>query len=372
MSTQASPGPLFVGCYGPGTDEPTLVALDTSRAADGVVRRVASLGLPDPTWGTFSRDGGLLHLVSERVPGQVISVDVPAFLAGHRDPVVARSGTDGAQPAHAVVSPDGRRLAVTNYGDGVVSVVDLDAGGLPTATRATFQLEGHGPDPDRQTGPHAHHTRWLTARRVLVTDLGGDALYELEIGDDGRLRQLRVTRTAPGTGPRHTVPVGDRTGAGSESFVVVEELTGTLSWWDRSDAEDEPDTATAGSGRLFRRATVACVTDGTAGVRQPAGAVTAVTGDGSRVMYATTRGADLITTFAVRPDADVPLVPIGQTSAGGRAPRDLTVHRGLLWVATVRSDVVSGLAIDPSTGVAGAVVVSVPAHGAAWLGTAPI
>jgi len=250
MSTHPSPGPLFVGCYGPGTEEATLVALDTSRATDGVVRRVASLGLPDPSWGTFTRDAAVLHLVSERVPGQVIGVDVRAFLAGDRDPVVARSGTDGGQPAHAVVSPDGRRLAVTNYGDGMVSVVDLDARGLPTATRATFQLDGHGPDPDRQTGPHAHHTRWLTTRRVLVTDLGGDALLELEIGGDGTLRQLRVTPTAPGTGPRHTVPVGGGTvggrtvgggtvgggtvararGAGSDSFVLVEELTGTLSW----------------------------------------------------------------------------------------------------------------------------------------------
>lgn len=352
-------GPLFVGCYGPGTADDTLVVLDTSKVRDGVVNRVASLGLPEPTWGTFTPDGSVLHLVSERVPGELISVDVPALLAGAADPVVARTGTDGAQPAHAVVSPDGRRIAVTNYGDGMVSVVDLGADGLPTPVRATFQLDGHGPDPDRQTGPHAHHTRWLTDRRMLVTDLGGDALHELELGDDGRLTDLRVTATAPGTGPRHTIPTAD------DSFVLVEELTGTLSWWDRSDAGD----GAVGTGGLVRRATVACVTDGTPGVRQPAGAVTAQAGDGSTVLYATTRGADLITTFAVRPDAAVPLVPIGQTPAGGRAPRDLTVHDGLLWVATVRSDVVSALAIDPRTGVAGEVVVSVPVPGAAWLGS---
>lgn len=365
MSTHPGPGPLFVGCYGPGTGEPTLVALDTTRAGDGVVRRIAALGLPDPSWGAFTPDGTVLHLVSERVPGQVVSVDPRALLSGERDPVVARSGTDGAQPAHAVVSPDGRRLAVTNYGDGMVSVVDLDAAGLPTATRATFRLDGRGPDPDRQTGPHAHHTRWLSERRMLVTDLGGDALQELGIGDDGRLRQLAVTATAPGTGPRHTVPVGPATAGapdGGESFVLVEELTGTLSWWDRAGAEDGP---------LSRRATVACVTDGTPGVRQPAGAIAAGAGDGSQVLYATTRGADVITTFAVRPDAEVPLVPIGQTPAGGRAPRDLTVHDGLLWVAAGGSDVVSGLAIDPRTGVAGEVVVSVTAPGAAWLGVSP-
>ncbi len=68
MSPHASPGPLFVGCYGSGTDEPTLVVLDTSRATDGLVPRVASLGLPDPSWGTFTPDGAVLHLVSERVP----------------------------------------------------------------------------------------------------------------------------------------------------------------------------------------------------------------------------------------------------------------------------------------------------------------
>lgn len=90
------------------------------------------------------------------------------------------------------------------------------------------------------------------------------------------------------------------------------------------------------------------------------------------MLYATTRGADLITTFAVRPDADVPLVPIGQTSAGGRAPRDLTVHGGLLWVAAGGSGVVSGLAVDPRTGVAGEVVASVRVPGAAWVGTAPV
>jgi len=295
----------------------------------------------------------------------VRSVDVRALLAGDRDPVVACVGTDGAQPAHAVVSSDGRRLAVTNYGDGMVSVVDLDAGGLPTATRGTFQLDGRGPDPDRQTGPHAHHARWLTPRRMLVTDLGGDALHDLEIGDDGRLRQLRVAATAPGTGPRHTVPVGPATAGapdGGDSFVLVEELTGTLSWWDRAGAED---------GRLSRRATVACVVDGTPGGRQPAGAIVAEAGDGSTVLYVATRRADVITTFAVQPDAEVPLAALGQTPAGGRAPRDLTLHDGLLWVAAGGSDVLSGLAVDPRTGVAGEVVVSVPAPGAAWLGVSP-
>ena len=365
MSPQTT-GPLFVGCYGPGTVHDTLVVLDTSQARDGVVTRVASLGLPDPSWGTFTPDGSVLHLVSERVPGELISVDVRALLSGGTDPVVAQTGTDGAQPAHAVVSPDGRRVAVTNYGDGMVSVVDLDADGLPTPVRATYQLDGHGPHPDRQTGPHAHHTRWLTDRRMLVTDLGGDALHELELGDDGRLSDLRVTATAPGTGPRHTVPVVAGTAAG-DSFVLVEELTGTLSWWDRSDAENDAE----GPGGLARRATVACVTDGTPGHRQPAGAVTAEAGDGSTVLYATTRGADLITTFAIRPDAAVPLVPIGQTSAGGGAPRDLTVHDGLLWVADGDSDLLAGLALDPATGVAGKVVLTVPLPGAAWVGARP-
>lgn len=73
-------GPLWVECYGDGADHPTLLAFEVDGAIDPVL--VAVLSLPDPSFGAFSADGALLHLVGEGSPGSVTTVDLRALLSG--------------------------------------------------------------------------------------------------------------------------------------------------------------------------------------------------------------------------------------------------------------------------------------------------
>ena len=351
---------LWVGSYGPGGTEPGLRAWrigDLLRGAppevSPAVPPVAALGLADATWGAFDVTGSRLHVVCEQQSGQVATVDVAALLGGAgAAAVLARQPTGGAEPCHAALSPDGGRLGVANYADGVVSVFTVDGAGCPVGPPATAALAGAGPDPDRQQGPHAHQVRWVDRDRMLVCDLGGDALHELECNPDGTLTRRRVAGAAPGAGPRHAAP------AGSGALVVTEELSGTVAWWDR-----QPD------GALRLRDRVACVADGTPGVRQPSGVLVARAGDGTPVVHVATRGADVLTTFAVDAAASRPLSVRGQTPAGGRSPRDLRLYDGVLWVADQESDELVALAVDPGSGLPGAVRARVPVPAPAWIGS---
>lgn len=358
MRTDA--GLLWICSYsrsdGPGPDAGLLSVWDGSL-------RVAFLELfPAPSYGEFSADGSLLYLVGEGLPGSVVTVDTAALLAGAGPEAVLDTRWSGGDEACQLsLSPSGRRLAVANYctaakptAGGVLSVFTLAGRGLPDGPAKRLELSGSGPDPDRQPGPHAHQATWLDEDRLLVVDLGDDSLVAVAVGPDGEPTVTGRAAVVAGSGPRHLVQVP---GAG---FVLAEELSGQVSWW-------EPDE----TGLLVQRARIAVSADppvvsGRAGGLpcDPSGIKLAV--DHHRA-YIAVRGVDVISTVEITPDGVEPLRLVATTSTGGAWPRDLLVDGDTLWVANQGSSTVTGLALDPSTGIPGAVHTTLDVPFPTWL-----
>lgn len=358
MRTEA--GLLWICSYsradGPGPDAGLLSVWDGSL-------RVAALELfPAPSYGEFSADASLLHLVGEGVPGTVVTVDTAALLAGAGPAAVLDTRWSGGDEAcHLSLSPSGRRLAVADYctaatprAGGVVSVFGLGPDGLPDGPGKRLELSGSGPDPARQPGPHAHQVSWLDEDRLLVVDLGDDSLVAVAVGPDGEPTVTGRAAVVPGSGPRHLVQV-----AGS-GFVLDEELAGQVSWW-------EPDE----TGLLVQRARIPVLSDpevlsGRVGDLPCDPSAIRLSAD-QRTAYVAVRGVDVISTVQITPDGLEPLRLVATTPTGGAWPRDLLVDGDTLRVANQGSSTVTGLALDPVTGVPGAVTSTLDVPFPTWL-----
>jgi YVTN family beta-propeller protein len=163
---------------------------------------------------------------------------------------------------------------------------------------------------------------------LLVTDLGGDAIYRYHLTTDGRLEPDGVIATPPASGPRHLLPVGDRN-------YLTAELSGEVLVYDADWQFIGAVPASAAGGH-----------------NQPSELVS----DG-RHLYVANRGPDTVSVFAL--DAKLPryVTEIGV----GEWPRHMALDGNRLYVANERSHTVMILAIDPDTGIPGlASTVAVP------------
>ncbi len=382
VSTDSVPAaPLLFVCSYPGADGPpnagpgnpaALFPAGMLSAWDGD-ERVAVLELaPAPSYGAFAADGRLLYLVREGVPGVVTTVDVAAFLDGRGDAAVLDGrSSGGSEPCHLRLSPSGRRLAVGNYcsestptDGGVLTVFTLGADGIPDGPGRRLALTGSGPDPVRQPGAHAHQAVWLDEDRLLLVDLGSDAVISVAVAADGTPTETgRVTAVA-GSGPRHLalLPGG--------GFVLAEELSGTVSLW-------TPDE----SGALVQRARV-----GVLGATVDLGAVPddaepdrdgpvnpsaiVLSADGATAHVAV-RGPDVVSTVTIAPGTAEPLRLLGTAPTVGNWPRDLLLDGDRLWIANQGSSSVVALAVDPGTHRPGHPVQEFEVAYPNWLGHRP-
>ncbi len=289
--------------------------------------------LPDPSYLTVDHagPGPVLYAVSETAQGSVAAYDIA-------DPEPRRSASpwqcEGIRP------PTSRgvrgHLLTANYASGSVTVLPLAAdGGLRTAGDV-LHYTGSGPDPARQSGPHAHQVlpdpsgRW-----VLGVDLGADKVWIFSLdAREGRLVPNGETSLPPGTGPRHLAfhP------SGSHAYVLGElDPAVTVCRWDAAAGVLEP----VGTAPLFP--------DGTDEAVSPSAPV--VSPDG-RHLWAAVRGTDTITVLVLDATGER-AEPVASVPCGGRWPRDLVLHPSgtRLYAANERSGDVTWLDLDPATGV---------------------
>lgn len=300
-----------VSCYRRGT------AVGTTGGADvPTFALVDTLELPSPSYLVAHPVQPWLFAVTEAAPALVSSIELhPDGSLRLLDTVP--TGGDGA--CHLALSPDQTRLAVADYGSGSVSSFNVDGEGQ-LSRQDVRQLVGHGPDPERQAGPHAHQVVWR-GDELLVCDLGTDRVHRLRPAADGGLTEAAPPIELPaGSGPRHLVLLG-------EHLVVACELSGEL-WLGRHSGD-------GGWSQLSRTPTSAAPEGGPV---QPS----AVVSDGSR-LYVANRGPGTVSVFSLDGDGDGNgrLVRIGEFPCGGASPRDLTVTEGHLWVAHQDEDLVS-------------------------------
>jgi 6-phosphogluconolactonase (cycloisomerase 2 family) len=295
----------------------------------------------DPSWlvrgGREAGGGQLLYAVDEGPAGRVAAFADRG--EGWFEPLGEAMPTGGAEPCYAALVGGGRFLAVANYGDtddrGSLSLHRIEPDGSVSGQTHLAAFEGSGPDPKRQSGPHAHMVRESPdGRFVLAVDLGTDSIRTFVLDPErGSLAQVARSSFRPGFGPRHVVfhP------AGTYAYVIAE--LGFAVAVCRYDAE---------RGEFSVLGEVPVLADGVPGEDFPSGIV--ISADG-RFLYTANRGRDQLLTFSLADPAEpehVATVPIG-----GAWPRDIALSPDgtLLLSANQRSDDITVFRLDPATGV---------------------
>ncbi|QBI53119.1 lactonase family protein [Streptomonospora litoralis] len=327
-----APRLLWIGTYTPDSD-PEAAGSGIHRAwldpeTGALSGGEAASGASGPSFLAAHPRGGLLYAVGECEQGTV-----SGFAVAERDGVPELSGiggvpTGGASPCHVLVHPEGRHVITANYADGRVSVHPLADSGAPREAAAVLQHTGHGPNPARQEGPHAHSVAIAPGgRHILVADLGADELrcHTFDASAPEPVGPLSVAaRLAPGTGPRHLAvhPSG--------YIYVAGELDSRVHVlaWDAASAQAVPVAEAAASGHD--------------GPNHP-GEI-ALSPDGTRV-YVSNRGADTIAAFEVTAGG-AGLRRIAETPCGGAWPRHFALAEGHIVVAAQKSAQLSSLRLD--------------------------
>ncbi|MFB7891860.1 lactonase family protein [Microbacterium sp. NPDC056044] len=287
----------------------------------------------------------------------------------------------GEAVCHVAVSPDGRFLVASCWGDGRVVRMELDAAGRPSspviapaavdpygpdagsepvragdidlaaAARALREAAGEEyahlvPDHDRDEAEgsegagdeaslrpsRAHQAAFLPGGLIATTDLGYDVVRFWRDGGRG-LRQVQQVALPQGSGPRHMVwhPSGHLyvvTEYSCELFVLAPAADGT---WNLIGG------TSLGAGTL----------------PGDSAAELAASRDGE-FLYAGVRGSNTLATLRVRGAGEY-VEPVALVDAGVDWPRHHVVVRDILLVAGQLSNEVASLTLDVRNGVPGRV-----------------
>jgi len=174
----------------------------------GAISRLGFAALPGANYLARSRDGKTLYASGGKsdFTGYVAAFRIGAD--GGLSPLGERS-TDGLSCCHLCVSPDGKRLYAANYRSGSVAGFRLEADGGVGDMVEFDQHSGHGTDPVRQEGPHAHYTGFAPDGKFLfVNDLGLDTVFAYPYTSERGIdigAAVRNEISPAGSGPRHLI-----------------------------------------------------------------------------------------------------------------------------------------------------------------------
>jgi 6-phosphogluconolactonase (cycloisomerase 2 family) len=326
---------LYLGCYTASSGGNGRGVSVLERSAPGQPWQTVQVApVDDPSWVALTE--GEVHAASETTAGRVVSFTISG---GDLVPAsIAASG--GTAPCHIELDPASGALVVTNYTAGTFGVLSAD--GLDPARVARVLplpgLRAPGHVPDRQEGPHAHSSTPTPWGTVLISDLGADRLYEVQI-DPTTVEPsfVRAHAMPAGSGPRHFAWLGER-------LLVTGELDGRVHVLDRVDEK----LVLAQSVEAYDRSTT--LSSGEV-------LLSHIVVDGDRV-YVAVRGRDSIVMLTVSPEGALSLA--AEVPCGGRWPRHFAIvdsgdaGRELV-VANQLSDSLTILPLDPTTGAPGSV-----------------
>ena len=243
----------------------------------------------------------------------------------------------GGDPCYITVDGTGKYVLVANYGGGSVAVFPVgDDGRLGEAT-AFVQHTGHGTNPERQEGPHAHSIDLSPDNRyAIVDDLGLDEtlVYPFDSAKGSLATEsVKIAKAAPGAGPRHFAmhPSG-RFG------YVIDEMHSTVSVFSYD----------ATTGDLQSLETIPTVPSTFSGHSEAAEIAIHPSG---KFLYASNRGHDSIAVFSIDQNTGA-LKPIEYVPTKGASPRHFEIAPGgtLLFAANEKSDNIVVFRINQQTG----------------------
>jgi len=200
---------LYVGTYTKGVANGIFVYSFNDRSGKLVNLKIPAVS-NNPSFLTISGDKKYLYAVGEvDDPDKDHSGGVSAFRIeeGGNLKFLNHVQTNGANPCHVCLSPDGKMLVASNYTGGNVSLFNVLPDGSLTALMQKIQHTGSGPFPGRQTEPHTHSARFdAKGKQLFVADLGIDELkiYSVGVGENPLKPDSQpFVKLPPGSGPRH-------------------------------------------------------------------------------------------------------------------------------------------------------------------------
>ena len=313
---------------------------------DADTGQITPLGLAaettNPSWVTLHPNGRFLYAVNEvgnyKGPNSggvsAFSIDRATGKLTFLNEVSSR----GADPCYAVVDKTGKYVLVANYTSGSVAVFPIhDDGSLGDAS-AFVQHTGHGTNPERQEGPHAHSINLGSDNRfAMVDDLGLDELLVYKFDSaKGSLTPSDppFAKLDPGSGPRHFAlhPSG-------KFAYVVSEMKGTVTVFS-NDAK---------TGALQPSQTISTLPKDFTGSIEDAEIEVHPSG---KFVYASNRGdANSIAVYATDPSKGT-LTTVEIAPTQGKTPRSFEIDPTgqLLFAANEKSNNLVVFRIDQKTG----------------------
>lgn len=241
----------------------------------------------------------------------------------------------GADPCYITVDSTGKYVLVANYtGGSIASFPILPDGSLGKAS-AFVQHSGHGTDPKRQEGPHAHSIDLSPDNRfAIVDDLGLDEtlVYKFDSSNGSlTLNDPPFAKANPGAGPRHFAfaPNG-------KFGYVLDEMGSTISVFSYDN------------GVLHSQQTISAIPKSFTELSEAAEIAVHPSG---KFLYASNRGHDSIAVFAIDQDKGT-LSLIEYAPTKGQSPRNFAIDPTgkLLFDANEKSDNIVLFHIDQKTG----------------------
>lgn len=312
---------------------------------DAATAQITPLGLAaettNPSFVTLHLNGKFLYAVNE-VPSYKSpnSGGVSAFAIDHTTGKLTflnELPSRGADPCYITIDRTGKYVLVANYTGGSVIVYPILKDGRLGEASAFVQHTGHGTDPQRQEGPHAHSIDLSPDNRfAFVDDLGLNELLVYKFDSaKGTLtpNDPPFATLDPGSGPRHFALRPD------EKFAyVVSEMKGTVTVFANN----------AHAGTVHSLQTISTLPKDFSGTIEDAEIQVHPSG---KFLYASNRGHDSIAVFAIDKNKGT-LTPLEITPTKGSTPRSFEIDPTgtLLFAANQKSDNIVIFKIDQKTG----------------------
>lgn len=245
--------------------------------------------------------------------------------------------TNGIGTCHVWLDSAGKHLFSADYTSGTIACFPVQPDGSLGEKSAFLKLEGSGPDPKRQTSPHAHGIYTSADDKfVYVCDLGTDKVWSYHF--DPAKGTLTPTNppaglTPPGSGPRHLAlhPNGRFAYANNEMGLSVTAF-----------ARDPQ------AGLLTAMQTLPTLPEGTSTEKVSTSEI--LCHPGGKWLYVSNRRADTIAVYAIGEDGR--LTYLQNAPAEVKIPRGMGIDPTGKWLMAGGQDDnrISVLKIDQETG----------------------
>lgn len=313
---------------------------------DEATEQITPLGLAaettNPSWVALHPNGRFLYAANEvkdyKGPNSggvsAFSIDRATGKLTFLNEVPSR----GADPCYVSLDKTGKYVLVANYTGGSVAVFPVHQDGSLGEASDFIQRTGHGTDPKRQEGPHAHSINLSPDNRfAIVDDLGLDQtqVYRFDSGT-GKLTPNNhpSDNVMDGSGPRHFALRPD-----GKFAYVISEMAGTVTVFSNDAAQ----------GTLRRVQTISTLPKDFKGDIEDAEVAVHPSG---KFLYASNRGdGNSIAAFAID-SAKGTLTPIEYASTQGKTPRSFEIDPtgNFLFAENEKSNNIVVFRIDNKTG----------------------